>query len=466
MGGATDGLGMAAVLTVLVLLFAGLHRWQGRLSGELSRKIVHGVMGLVALSFPWLFTQAWPVVVLAGLSTVLLVAVKQVPALQQRLGGVLGGVSRDSWGEVYFPLSVGLVFVLANGNAVLYGIPVAILTLADALSALVGVRYGQQTYATSEGTKTLEGSLAFFIMAFAVTHITLLLAAPVGRLESLLIGAIVGLLVMLIEAIAWRGQDNVWIPLATLAFLQAYLPLPAEVLWPRLLVLVSLLPLMVAWRKRLNLKACAVIASFLVAYAAANLGGWLWLLPVLTVFFAAPWLLPKPVEPKPAWGLRAVVATAGSALVWLLLAQALPFMQQVWLWPFATALACHLAMMQVAAHLAQQPIERPSVAVWLWPVIRAATWAWLLVLLPLALLAPPGEMGFWSIALLWPAVGLTTAWFVRQQPHLQAHEQDLGRWVHRGVVALAGSSLAIGLWAWAYKPDPLLWLPFFGTTLV
>ena len=63
-------LAMAAVLAVLGGLVGGLRLWQcfAAPPPELTRKLVHVSMGLVTLSFPWLFDEAWPVIALAGLS--------------------------------------------------------------------------------------------------------------------------------------------------------------------------------------------------------------------------------------------------------------------------------------------------------------------------------------------------------------------------------------------------------------
>ncbi len=87
---------------------------------ELVRKLLHIGMGLVALSFPWVFDAAWPVVLLAGIAGLWLLAVRRCEPLRHHLGSVLGGVARESWGEIYFALAVALLFVLAQGDALLF----------------------------------------------------------------------------------------------------------------------------------------------------------------------------------------------------------------------------------------------------------------------------------------------------------------------------------------------------------
>ena len=60
-------LGILLVLVVLGGVMIGLKLISARchLHPETSRKAVHIAMGLVTLSFPWLFTASWPVLLLA-----------------------------------------------------------------------------------------------------------------------------------------------------------------------------------------------------------------------------------------------------------------------------------------------------------------------------------------------------------------------------------------------------------------
>src|SRR5262249_18012010 len=149
---------------------------------EVVRKLLHMGMGLVTLSFPWLFDETWPVIVLAVLSIALLTSARLVAGLKSSLGSVVSGVARASLGEISFPVGVAVLFVLLihggaapfDLRAVLYCIPVLLLTLADAAAALIGITYGRLQYPTADGVKSAEGSVAFFACAFFCTHVPLL----------------------------------------------------------------------------------------------------------------------------------------------------------------------------------------------------------------------------------------------------------------------------------------------------
>src|SRR5450755_1769112 len=186
---------MAGVLAVLGALFVGL-RWYARAKSpdpEFVRKLLHIGMGLTSLSFPWLFHEAWPVVVLAVLAGGGLFALRTVRTVRSEFGSVLHGVARESFGEFYFSIGVGGLFVISGGDPLLYGIPVLTLTIADAVAALIGLRYATVRFATPDGVKSAEGSVAFFTAAFLCCLVPLLLGSDVGRLESLLIALVLAI---------------------------------------------------------------------------------------------------------------------------------------------------------------------------------------------------------------------------------------------------------------------------------
>jgi phytol kinase len=217
-------LGIGLELGALALLMVTLRLYKGarHLAPEASRKLFHGGGGLTTLALPWVFADVWPVLLLTAVTVPALLALKHVRALRGSLGGVLYDVKRDSLGEVYFPLSACLLFVLAHDRPLVYLVPL-LLTLADPAAAMAGARYGRLRYATRGGHKTVEGSVAFFLVSCCCAAIPVLLAAPTGRKEALGIAITLALLVTLVEAISWNGLDNLLIPLTGFIFLEALL---------------------------------------------------------------------------------------------------------------------------------------------------------------------------------------------------------------------------------------------------
>ncbi|MDB6172996.1 MAG: phosphatidate cytidylyltransferase [Chthoniobacteraceae bacterium] len=306
-------------MALLGSLMGGMALIQRRMSPhpELVRKGMHVGMGLVTLTFPWVFQESWPVTLLAVLAVVALLAVRLLSPIKAQLGNVLGGVKRFSLGELYFPIAVAIVFWLARGDKLLFCIPILILSLADAVCALIGLRYGLSKYRTNEGEKSVEGSLAFFLIAFFSTHIPLLLFTTIGRAEILLISIALGFLVMLMEAIAWGGLDNLFIPLTSYLLLRIYVTLSVTELAVRLVVMVLLTAFLIPLRRRSTLNGSAALCAGMLCYVAWALGGLPWLLAPLIGLAAFPSLSPLHPEIKRESNVHTVIRVMAGPLFWL-----------------------------------------------------------------------------------------------------------------------------------------------------
>jgi phytol kinase len=213
--------GIALVVLASRLALAGVCCLQRRraLAGESARKLLHLAMGLLALSYPWLFADLWPVLVLSGLYVGLLIFATICQPLRYRLAHVVYAVDRPSLGEFYFPLACAGLFALAAGDALLYCIPVLLLTVADAAAAVVGRAYGRHLFAAPGGRKSVEGSVAFFTVAFFLVHVPLLLWADMAPPAVLAASLAVAALATVLEALATRGLDNVLVPLGSFVVL-------------------------------------------------------------------------------------------------------------------------------------------------------------------------------------------------------------------------------------------------------
>lgn len=340
--------GAGLVLVVMGGLLVVLRRIQRSFDPdpELVRKLFHIGMGLFTLTLPWLFAQTWPVAALTGVTLALMIALRRCPGLRERFGGVLGCVGRHSLGEFYFPLSVALLFYLTRDNLALYLIPLLILTLADSTAALIGVRYGTLKYQGVAGHKSAEGSAAFFMVTFLCVYIPLLFT-QVGRTESLLIAVIMGLLVMLCEAIAWRGLDNLLIPLAAYLLLLRYVEMTADQLLARLLFTLLLAGAVFLCRRRTTLNDNALLGTILVGYLCWWLGGWEWIIPpAILLLHCMLFVSSQKRSPRRVHDVQDVFSVCAAGLLWLGLASV--FRRASFLLPYTAAFATHFAMAGIA----------------------------------------------------------------------------------------------------------------------
>lgn len=259
----------ASVATLLGLM--ALVRAQARAHGfspELQRKLVHIGTGLYALTLPWLFTDRWPIFMLVGL-TLAVMAVLRLPGMARSgLGATLHGVGRKSWGDVLLALAVGAVFLLSDGRPILYVLPIAVLTLADAAAALTGSRYGRGFFRIEEGTKSVEGSIAFFMITLILAMVCLLLLTDVARANVILMALVVAAFGTLVEADSWRGFDNFFLPGGLFLFLEGNLATPPALLVATALAFLIAILVFLAAAPRLGLTAHTarvyVVAIFLL----------------------------------------------------------------------------------------------------------------------------------------------------------------------------------------------------------
>lgn len=195
---------------------------------EIIRKLFHVGMGLFALSFPVLIPNRVAAVALCGATVALLMALRRVPQLRKRYGAVLGSVTRHSYGELYFALGVTAIFCWAKDEMTLYAIPILVLAFADSAAALIGDHFGRHRFCLVEGQKSIEGCLAFLTVATACIYAPLALFVPIGLASAILLASALGLLLTLVEALSWRGLDNLFIPVAGCLFLKDLLTRTSE----------------------------------------------------------------------------------------------------------------------------------------------------------------------------------------------------------------------------------------------
>ncbi len=424
-------LGIWAALAALVAGLAWAQQ-QWTIAPEWSRKAVHVGMGLVCTAFPWLFTEFWQVAVTVAGATTLLLAIRLVPALQMRFGRVLGGVGRSSMGDVFFPVSVLLLFAQAGHEPVFYVVPMLLLALADAAAALVGTSWGRRSFTADEGFKTWEGSLAFLAVAFLSAVLPLLLARPELGGRAALVALCIALVTMLLEASAWRGLDNLFVPLAALVMLRLYVPMPEADLWERLAVLGGLFIVFLATRRHALMCEGTLLGAALAVYLCWVIGGWQWVVAPLTLWLLHPLLVDAGTrgEDLPVHTHPALLGLALPPLAWLFAAF---FLERPKLFgAFTLALAAHLAMTAVALRRTDRMPHGLS---------RAAGFGLLcgwLAFMPFGLMTGAGaslNVGVLGAALA--AIG-----FHLLLPRLEA---TVPHWTCRAALA-TGASLLLALW--------------------
>jgi phytol kinase len=185
----------------------------------LTRKLVHMGSGFITLLFPIMLGNQWPVLFLCATFTVILLASFKFNFLRS-----INGNYRKSYASVSYPVSVYICYLVYNYYLgknyfhwypyIYFYIPILTLAVCDPVAALAGKKFPYGRYTIGKNSKTMAGSLAFFVSSIIFTvAIFFCLAIPefsLGKifLESLVIAT----LATLAEAVSGK-IDNFTIPL-------------------------------------------------------------------------------------------------------------------------------------------------------------------------------------------------------------------------------------------------------------
>ena len=425
--------GIALVLGLLTALMLGVRLLQQRavVGPELARKLVHLGLGTVCLGFPGIFRAPEPVWAVAGLAVAAMLIVRLVGPVRAVLGHVLGGVGRTSFGEIYFPIAVALVFTLARGDVAAYCAPVAILAYADAAGALVGQRWGRHRYRAVESMKSLEGSAAVFGVTWVAVMIVVGGWTRVPWPEMVLTGLIMAAFAALVEAVSWRGLDNLLVPIVAFAQMRIYPGIAWTDLLVRAVVMGLLVALMLTWRRRL-LDSSARLGAALVMYFFWSLGDIRWLVAPLVLVASYTRLMPTVPGGVDRHYLAAVLCIGSAGLGWACMNAWMPSPQ--WLWLFTLGLAAQQAIIAVVRFSQGRPHWRP--------------WRWWLVAVGQAMGAQgivflaangAGAISWRDFGTGFAAVAVALAGFMVWDRKLALPEDLNARWWRQGITAVLAS---------------------------
>lgn len=424
---------MACALAMLFLLRL-YRKWAGA-EAEWVRKLAHIGTGGLSICFPWIFANRTPVFIICGASVALLLAIRYIPIVRDRFAGVLDGVERKSWGEICFPVSVALLYQLAHGSKLLYAVPLLVLTLADTVAALTGAEYGKHSYAATGAHKSVEGSIAFFCAAFFSVHVVLLVLSDTGRIETLLISLNIAIIVMLLEAIAGRGLDNIFIPLGVFILLRLYLAMSLGQLWNRFRVAVALVFFVTAYARRTTLQGSALLASALVLYVSWALAGWPWLVPPALLLLAYTFFFPGKITPADrTHNVYAVLSISFTGFVWMFLF--LVWQQPKLLFPYTLAYTVHLAI--IAWNLLYPRFLSA------WPMMFACVFvSWGLMFAPYVVIERASQQSLLQAALALFLSALAFGMFYRFEPTKDGtYPASAARWLRQAAIVLLSTLAA------------------------
>jgi len=423
--------------TIALLGVLRLYQLHAAPSPEMIRKLFHLSGGVLGISLVWLFDALLPVVVLGLIIAGIFFSLRMVERLREGPGQVLYEVHRDSIGEFCFILSIGLLFWLADGNKLLYTIPLLILAIADTFSALIGSEYGKACMVGWKSTKTPEGSVAFFLFTFFCTHVPILLWADLPPEESLLIALNLSLMLMMAEAAAWWGLDNIIIPLTSFFLLTAFIKMDATELSLHLAFLLTLSLFIKFWRNRTTLADDALFGATLMGYLIWAFTNWLWFIPAIVLLaLYDPLSGPTPLRQRRVFRFPVILANSGAGIAWLALYKASDY--HLLFYPYAAAFAGNLAIIGLVRYLHTHPDKSAANAI-------ALSMGKALVLLIPSIWLFSGLTTNSLIALLFCILSVVCALslFYHYQPKITSYPINSQRWGRQALITSLASCIAV-----------------------
>lgn len=252
--------------------------------GELLRKLIHILSGVLAVASVLLIKNYLLVVITGSVITIL-----SFPAISFNLLKGINSRGRKSWGIFYFPLSFTICYSVLYPDHIYTLLTVLLIfTFADSFAAIGGRFVPAGAYNLTSDVKTAAGSWIFFIYTFLIIFFSEALIPNVQNknYEYLLQASFtIAFILTLTEALSSKGSDNLTIPLIGSILVLAVLENPDAYLLFMLsngIVLGTLIAVLSIKLRFLTSNGAA--ATLLLAVFIFGFGGWKWTLPVFMFF--------------------------------------------------------------------------------------------------------------------------------------------------------------------------------------
>lgn len=275
-------------LFLILFLFVGIAekiRSSLKWSPEVTRKFVHIATGIVVFFTPYIFRTNIPLIVLAGIFTVI-----NAISLKAEAFKGMHETERTTYGTVFYPISIILMAILFwNSYPQILQIGTLILALSDAFAAIVGGNIkSAHVFHVTRDSKSIEGSLTFFITTFVIVVLGIIFLQKESlSLNTLIWVAFLTALVSTItETLSWAGSDNITAPLAGTFVLHLVMAHPELLTQFSIGLALAALVGLLSFRAHF-LDSSGTVALFLLGTLIFGVGGWLWAVPILTFFITS-----------------------------------------------------------------------------------------------------------------------------------------------------------------------------------
>lgn len=219
-----SGTGYLLIYFIVLASLAVVLRLLTRVPDEVFRKLLHGILLGSLLVWVLAFKTWW----ISVLSVVVFeTAVYPILMVAERIKGYSRLLTERKSGEL--KRSLLIVFTMFAvvlsvcwgwlGDKLLVLASVYAWGFGDAAAALVGKRFGKHPLEGKhiEGRKSVEGTVAMFLVSLVSVFVILLLRGGLNWLPVLLVAVVTAGVSATVELFSMRGNDTIFCPLAAMA---------------------------------------------------------------------------------------------------------------------------------------------------------------------------------------------------------------------------------------------------------
>ncbi len=202
---------------IVIIVISGRMTRTFHISPKASRKFLHAMIGNLPFVIPFFTVSIYPALVAAPFILITFIASPLSPFknLSKKMKG-LAEITEEGHhlGLVFYAISYTVLALLFASRP--YVIAAGILPMAygDSMASLVGERYGRTKYKLI-ASRSLEGSLAMFLIAFVTVVVSLAFFSaflPLSSLNWIAAAFAVAAVTTLTEALSPKGSDNLTAP--------------------------------------------------------------------------------------------------------------------------------------------------------------------------------------------------------------------------------------------------------------
>lgn len=170
---------------------------------NLSRKFLHIMVGNILFILP-LFTSREVITFLAAAPFILLtflISPYSPLKIKNRVSA-----SGHGFGLVYYAISWTILAFFFYNQPWIIAVGIAAMSYGDGMASLIGERFGKRKYNISGDTKSIEGSLAMFLVLIVTLGVVLVYYHTLP--SSYMVIMAVALVATVFEGITPKGLDN------------------------------------------------------------------------------------------------------------------------------------------------------------------------------------------------------------------------------------------------------------------